>query len=316
MVPKHKLSLILMIVLMAITIGGCASDDKKYVEQTNVKQNQNKCIECHEMKPEFLTWQTSAHSKFECTTCHKVNFEDYQEQHQNQSFEKPITMKDTIPDSICLQCHSNNRVTSPSGDLIIPHKRHAKAKVACVACHSGVVHGNISKRGITASGELSNFDTWNKNVAKKVATDYFRQPNMWTCIKCHKQTGITRKCGACHITIPELPSHDKPTWMAEHGKVARQKISECTKCHSTPGQRTKVNKSAKDKAKEFARSQDFCTKCHLQRPKMHQESMLKIHPKKVVEKGVQNCLTCHDRQQPKRISRVTRTYCNQCHWNS
>jgi hypothetical protein len=161
---------------------------------------------------------------------------------------------------------------------------------------------------------LSDPEKWDIDTARKVSTKYYRQPSMWTCINCHKQVNVTRRCSACHTTIPSLPSHDSPAWKSQHGKTARSAIGECTKCHVTPGQPKFVSPSTGDQAADFAQAQEFCSNCHLQRPEMHENSMVPVHPGKVGERGLPNCLTCHDKEQPKPDAKVTGTYCNQCHW--
>ncbi|MFZ5641375.1 MAG: hypothetical protein ACOY4Q_11910 [Bacillota bacterium] len=274
------------------------------------------CTGCHEMQPEIMTWQISSHSRVPCTGCHDVDPADYQGKHDTSSFTRPIKISDGIPSSVCMRCHTENREATVSGDLIIPHDRHAAAGVTCVKCHSGVVHAKIADRGLTAGGELGDYKAWNLDVARQAATKYYTQPSMWTCIGCHKQAGITRRCSACHTAIPGLPSHDLPAWKAEHGKTARANIGECTKCHVTPGVPKFLTPSTGDPAADFARAQEFCYDCHLKRPDMHEKSMVPAHPAKVAAKGIQNCLTCHDRDQQKPAGggKTTGTYCNRCHW--
>lgn len=322
--PKRLLAACGIWLLMMIFAVGCsavsANSTKQNIAQSanqSSKQEagKNECAGCHEMKPEFFTWQVSSHSKIACITCHDRKSTDYQVKHDSQSFSKPIRIVNAVPNQVCEQCHSRNRVTSPSGDLKIPHEKHLKAGVTCVTCHNGVVHAKISERGLTSKGELSNYETWNLETAKKVATKFYIQPSMWTCIRCHKQLNINRKCGTCHTTIPTLPSHDKPTWKAEHGKTARTMIKECTKCHATPDIPVFVTPSTGDKAADFARAQEFCYKCHLQRPEMHEKNMLPVHPDKLKERSLQNCLTCHNKEQPTPTDKVTKVYCFQCHWS-
>ncbi|MDT3700818.1 MAG: cytochrome c3 family protein [Thermincola sp.] len=274
-------------------------------------RSDKECFGCHEMNPEIATWKISSHSKIPCTACHSVNPEDYKTKIGTDK--RPIKITNAIPNSVCEQCHTQNRETTPSGDLIIPHQKHSAAGVTCVKCHAGVVHAKISERGITAEGNLSDYKAWNDSTAKQVATSFFTQPDMWTCINCHKSANVTRKCSACHSVIPELPSHNSSAWKSEHGKVARTNIGECTKCHVTPGRDMFITPSTGDKAVDFARAQQFCYNCHNQRPESHTKTWKNIHPQNVSAKGVQNCFTCHDANQPTAKS-VTGTYCNQCHW--
>lgn len=282
-------------------------------DQKTLGQIPDSCTGCHEIVPEILTWQISSHSKFACTECHDVKMEDYRLKHDSQHYEAPIRITDAIPNTVCEKCHTSSREATVSGDLIIPHDKHAAAGVACVKCHSGVVHAKIADRGLTVL-KNENSVVWDIEKAKQIATNYYLQPSMWTCISCHKQAGITRQCSACHTSIPGLPSHEQPSWKAEHGKVARVNIGECTKCHATPGTPHFITPSTGDLAADFARAQEYCYNCHLQRPEMHEKSMVQVHPEKAAARGSQNCLTCHDREQPKEKGTVAETHCNNCHW--
>lgn len=307
--------ILVILVFFVVAFSSVAAKTKQESTQETKAQSAatSNCTGCHEMTPEVVTWEVSSHSKIPCTSCHvNVKASDFQARHDSQSFVKPISMADDIiPNSVCEQCHSLNRQVTPSGDLIIPHDKHEAKGVACVKCHAGVVHGKIAERNLTADG---NYDIWNRDYANQVATRYFLAPNMWTCINCHKTVGVTTQCRACHTEITDLPSHDNPNWLSIHGKEARANIDECTRCHSTPGSPKFVTPSTGDKAADFARAQEFCYSCHLKRPAMHGNSMIPIHPARVADRGIQNCLTCHNPDQPKPGAKVTGTYCNQCHW--
>ena len=305
-----------VILLIAILSPAIANVPKSQTAApTSPYEGSNKeCLGCHEMNPEIATWKISSHSKIPCTACHNVNPADYQSKiGLNQ---RPIKMTTAIHNSVCEQCHTVNRDVTPSGDLIVPHQKHSAAGVTCVKCHAGVVHAKIAERGITAEGTLSDYNAWNESAAKKLSIRFYTQPDMWTCINCHKAANVTRRCGACHTTIPDLPSHNSSTWQSDHGKIARANVGECTKCHVTPGQAMFITPTTGDKAADFARAQSFCFTCHNQRPKMHTNTWLRIHPENTIEKGNQNCFTCHDRNQPTKGSNITGTYCNQCHWLS
>lgn len=277
------------------------------------QNNSGQCTGCHEMTPEVLTWSVSSHSKIACTACHKVDPAAFKTKHDNGSFKKPIIISEAIPNSVCQQCHSQNRVSTPSGDLIIPHDKHEANDVACVKCHSGIAHASIAERGLTDENAVK-YSQWNAGYAQKASTRYYTEPNMWVCINCHKAAGVTRRCGACHTTIPELLSHNDPTWKSDHGKTARANIGECTKCHVTPSSPTFITPSTGDKAADFARAQQFCYSCHIKRPGFHGANMVITHPGIAAQKGIQNCLTCHNANQPKPGENVPGTYCNQCHW--
>ncbi len=282
-----------------------------------VSSQAGECAQCHEMRPEVLTWQVSVHDKFACTVCHINKTDaDYAAQHKTGSFLKPIKHSDPVPNSVCLRCHSANRVVSPGGDLKIPHQTHLNAGVTCVTCHFGVAHAKVAERDLSfIMPDPANYDAWTPEIAQKVVTDYYIKPSMWTCLNCHKERNVTTKCGACHTSIPTLPSHDQPAWKSEHGKFARNnELQQCVNCHATPGLPTSVMPSTGDKAADFARSQQFCYSCHLQRPAFHGKSMITSHPGLAAELGMENCLTCHDVSKPQPGENVPKIYCNQCHW--
>ncbi|MHB1420092.1 MAG: cytochrome c3 family protein [Bacillota bacterium] len=269
---------------------------------------------CHEMAPEVATWQLSSHSAFDCTVCHVVDKKDMQDKHDSGDYKKPINLKNLISRDVCMKCHSKNREATPSGDLKIPHLKHDAKGIACVNCHAGIVHAKVTERHIVNQKDYDDYSKWTPTLAKKIATDYYYQPDMWTCITCHKALNVTTKCSVCHKAIPSLPSHDQAAWKDKHGISARQNIGQCTQCHSKPDVPRKLELSTGDPAADFARLNDFCYNCHTKKPDFHTDNMHADHPSFAVERGVQNCLTCHDTEQPKPTENVTGTYCNQCHW--
>ena len=276
-----------------------------------VEVKTTECAECHEMAPEVATWQVSSHSQVDCTACHKTKASDYKAKHDSGSFQKPINIAKQVDSRTCKKCHSKRRITTASGDVLIPHDRHDKQGVDCVLCHAGVVHAKVSQRKLDV--ELDDYSKWNVTVAEKVAVSYYTQPNMWTCISCHKSLKVTTKCSVCHSRISGLPSHEQGAWKTEHGKTGRASIGECTKCHVTPDSPKFVSPSTGDQAADFARANEFCYKCHLQAPGNHVD-MRKNHPSIAGSRGALNCFTCHSIQQGSPDSNVTGTFCNQCHW--
>ena len=40
----------------------------------------------------------------------------------------------------CTQCHSDNRVVTPSPGIIIDHEVHAEKNVNCTICHNRIAH--------------------------------------------------------------------------------------------------------------------------------------------------------------------------------
>lgn len=272
------------------------------------------CAECHEMWPEVATWQVSSHSQVACEACHEVKISAYRQAHESGSYSKPIRVKAPVSDAVCARCHSPYRVATPSGDLIIPHDRHAKAGVGCLKCHANVVHAGIAERGVTLRKDYADYASWTPEAARKVATLPFVRPSMWTCLECHRSLNVTRKCAACHTVYTSLPSHQDAGWATGHGLVGRKDVSGCSKCHANREGPTMVDSGTGDKIIDFERATPFCYNCHKQRPASHGPKWMPQHPQAALTKGLLNCFACHSIAQPKAGAPVTGTYCNSCHW--
>ena len=285
------------------------------VNDTTIDQNQ--CSECHEIWPEIATWQTSVHAKVDCLVCHKdYNPSQNKAAHDSKSFQKPIALRNTtVTDEACKSCHAmENRNETLLPDLIAPHSKHAAAKVSCLECHRFTTHGNIAERKVTTRAEFADYNEWSPQMAKKAAPGVQRRPNMFVCIKCHESRNVTTKCSACHYwpDRASLPSHENPEWGSVHGKVGRQDVDNCAKCHYDKESKKFATPSTGDKIADFARANSYCYGCHLKRPTNHDSQWMGKHPQMAGEKGLPNCFACHDRNQPG--ANVTGTYCNTCHW--
>lgn len=275
---------------------------------------------CHEMKPEYTTWEVTSHAQIACVKCHippgVVNLIEHKMsamvqlyQHATGTYERPIEMKDKIDDSVCEQCHSmNNRQVTPSGDLIIPHDRHKAKGIKCVNCHMGVAHGTVAEREVTKVG---NFDAWNVAKAEDNTKIRYARPKMKYCMDCHTKRKVTTACEACHTVLTLPDNHNDPNWKTIHGLTARADYKVCAKCHS---EEDYVQLTGDNIVGQFAQHTEFCYSCHKQRPAGHTENWLAIHKNKVLEKGKQNCIVCHDVTKPKPEENITETYCNKCHW--
>ena len=126
------------------------------------------CSSCHEMTPEFATWQVSSHSKVSCVACHiepgvkslvthKISSINQLVEHITGTVPDPIVMPHPIKNEACIECHSMARKVTSSGDILIPHDKHLEQGIACVACHGGVAHGFVAERGLNGNKD---FSTW------------------------------------------------------------------------------------------------------------------------------------------------------------
>lgn len=108
---------------------------------------------CHEMNPEYESWQNSAHKNVECAECHEKpglagTIESKAQgtmetiAHITGNYDTPIVMEH--PEKIdCYSCHqdkikTNTEVAYERKD---PHTmKHFENGLNCITCHAGVVH--------------------------------------------------------------------------------------------------------------------------------------------------------------------------------
>lgn len=305
---EDRLKLIILVsgfvlVFGSLTVGGVA-----------FTMRSSFCSTCHEMTPEYKTWEASAHSNIGCVDCHiepglgnlikdKLGALVQVYKHVTKSYDNPIEYPwgtKEIPNATCLKCHSSNRQYSPSGDIIIPHNRHIAAGVQCVDCHKGVSHGMIAERGVSKATTVP-FDQWTSTTGAEQMVPKFARPRMDTCIQCHMKRGQTTNCTKCHSEIGVPASHkDQAAWKVSHGLSAEADINTCDKCHSygfvDPAENKKLSVT------EYARKNQFCLNCHTTRPATHgnkdDETWVGAHGAVEKSKGIQNCLACHDLKPP------------------
>lgn len=312
---------VLIIILLAVFLAGCGQPTT--VEPTPGQETKPtsggkisgvECAKCHEMLPEVATWMVSSHSKIACTKCHtKVDLAAMQAAQSTGSYSKPIRIKEKIPGDTCKECHSENRVFSLPGDLIVPHDRHDKARIGCTDCHNTVVHYAIAERSVTTRPEFNNYASWTPDLAKKVATLPFERPSMWQCLDCHQAAKVDTPCADCHKVYTSLPSHERPDWLSAHGREGRNNVSNCTMCHSSKEGPKTVASGTGDPIIDFERATSYCYNCHKKRPAFHGHDFMSLHATTAKTKGLLNCFACHSLNQPA-ADNVTGTYCNNCHW--
>ncbi len=280
------------------------------------------CTSCHELNPEYVTWQASSHNKLACTECHVksgaknllVNKVDSLQQvykHLRKQYLLPLQTPEPLPDSVCTRCHDmNNRVVTPSGDIIIPHDKHKAQGVQCVACHSGVAHGKIALRQQTIDGD---FERWTAAMGQAQMLSEFRVTGMKQCMECHKEKKVANTCETCHIEITTPPNHKTFAWvnLGEHGRDALANIDSCDRCHSFSKELEII--PGVSKAAEYARTNTYCYACHKKKPYAHNEAWKSNHYTPAGGDGVQGCLVCHSEKAGKKTDKAVKTYCQKCH---
>lgn len=308
---KLKLFILMCGLLIVIGVGS--------VTAIQLTMSPEFCASCHEMTPQYVTWQVTSHSNIACTECHiepgnlnlvkhKIGATKELYLHLTGSYKRPIVMKHPIPNNVCEQCHSpENRRFTPSGDLIIPHDRHSEKGIKCVDCHSGVAHGDIGRRGVTARGDLQ---AWTVSTGIKETAGKLSKPKMNACIECHMSKKVTTKCEACHTSIAIPDNHKEASFLLDHGTMAMNNIDYCNKCHSYSMEGSKIKTG--NKVADYARGNAFCWNCHQKLPETHNHEWKIIH-KKEARTDKAGCLVCHNENKPKDKERATKTYCYQCH---
>ncbi len=280
------------------------------------------CGSCHEMRPEYYTWQASDHRNAGCIQCHtdqgprglfaskSVALREVYK-HLTGTYYLPIEVAKPVSNSACLQCHSLQWEQQASGDLKFPHSQHKTAGIACAQCHAGVAHGKLAERQQTIDGA---FSAWNDAKGRSNMVRPFRLVGMKDCIACHSERDVPTKCETCHTKLIKPESHQAADFVdgGQHGKLAVLNLDSCNKCHSFTVSMVQVRASSP--VAQYARNNSFCAGCHKQRPPGHDAGWNARHGVRAKEVGVAACQVCHEVTPPKRTGgALAKTYCNQCH---
>ncbi|HVJ48055.1 hypothetical protein [Desulfitobacterium sp.] len=268
------------------------------------------CQGCHEMKPEIATWQASSHSKIACIQCHQEINAAHLVQliHFTKKYYLPIQVKEPVPNSICENCHSENRTVTPRGDLTVPHQKHETEGIACTTCHIGVAHGGIAERQETIDGD---FSRWTDVTGRQNMAWQYKTMSMTECLNCHKDRNGPQDCKSCHSRIIPPPSHQPKEWVQNglHGQEAFKNLDSCNECHSYSMNLVRVQNN--DKVISYARSNSFCVECHSKKPESHTFQPF-LHGARATQ-DQRGCLVCHEKTTTKKANVATKTICISCH---
>jgi nitrate/TMAO reductase-like tetraheme cytochrome c subunit len=271
------------------------------------------CKTCHEMGPEHITFEASAHNQISCVQCHVKPGAVNEIVHKVESLKEvyyhvvgppnPIAQTVAVENENCEQCHSKNRLVTATGDLIVNHKGHIKEGIPCITCHSGVVHSKIVERGLNTQ---DNLDKWTPEVADKLMAKKYMAPNMGTCIDCHDQVNQGKKPWKdIAYSLPE----------SEHGKKKEEKSDEKEGKETTNPEveAAAAALSAEEAAKiSHEKTQNIilqaigkqqsdvklsmaCTTCHLEvgTPESHQSDVWNQNHGGTAVDSLDKCIECH-----------------------
>jgi hypothetical protein len=184
----------------------------------------------------------------------------------------------------------------PRDQIKVPHDKHAKGDVKCIACHEGVFE------------------------EKQVGTSTEAFPAEEKCLECHKEQKDKNNCDFCHTDVKHAAKRSllgEGAVKMSHEKHIELVKEDCTVCHKslpepfvTEATVPKMGDclSCHGHAEEYARTD--CKSCH---PTLawaalkpisdfsHQGNYIKRHAGDA-RSSAENCSQCHDQ-----------TYCADCH---
>jgi len=252
------------------------------------------CSSCKATKKAGQTWQTSVHSKVNCTQCHVQPGIKNQIAWRSKEWlniwadylnvPRVDQQGDRPTNGNCTPCHDLKTIASVHGDVKMPHDRHVTISgLVCADCHDKVSHGTRADAGkvsMTVCGMCHQQQIEQNDCSfchvKQVAPsdphpdDYIAEhgkealQDEAACLRCHHDSAAF--CDSCHAR--PTPDHFSGTWRYTHGAEAKKDRAGCLGCHS---------------------EQDFCQECH---QVSHPDDWLQTHGK-VAGEGGGSCLTCH-----------------------
>jgi len=305
---------------------------------------------CHSVQDDAInTYDIGSHNMVSCLSCHEpvsadpLTFTYYKAkagiigayQLYTKTNETPLNAESKLAlnehhmGSIqCTQCHSENRVITPSEGIIIDHKVHEENHVHCTMCHNRVAHPE------------KNYEMINKNPRTgDISPKHADFMSMTACFRCHTLTnevpegGIKApgKCSACHPGDFDLkPANHKVKgfYPGGHAKLATTKLD-----HSTgkPSEAEEGEAAAEHEEEKVAPSGDhifeialvedidycstchvvdkFCMDCHGMDMPHSEEFETKTHPE-VAKTKMDKCDLCHQ------VKKTDYLFCNNCHHGS
>lgn len=285
-------------------------------------------------------FQSSAHSKLQCISCH-VGFN-----------EEEIPHSENLTPKNCISCHQKNIIKHLFHPRLLKSNGNEKSKdINCINCHEYHYASSPTKPGAKWSSEklsVSCGQCHSEVKDKFTSSEHFEAltegiqgaPN---CLICHKnpiakvhdgEDLVTLKiaqeklCLSCHLDSPEVRKRMTVTTgfitmyeKSVHGSALNAGNGEaatCVDCHNSHS----VLKSTDSKSSIFKKNiPSTCGKCHSEIAKEYSESVHGIG----VNKGVKEspvCTDCHGEhnilkhdnpQSPVAFQNLSREVCSPCH---
>jgi hypothetical protein len=297
---------------------------------------------CHKVQDDsIIAYNRSTHSQVSCMSCHEpvnanvvvfilAKAEALGELYLTvtNKYELPLNAEShyslELTSERCTQCHSKNRVVTPTNGIIINHEIHAEKEVQCTYCHNRIAHNE-------------NFELTLKNPNGEDSHKHANFMTMTACFRCHEQPndGLERPltapgtCTLCHPSNFQLKpaSHFEASFYPKgHADLAKEAIKEAAAGEAL----AEEGKSEEGGAEESeplgmrlptVESVDYCLTCHDEKAFCEAcHGMLMPHPTAFLEPASASdpaghpaisktqgakCEFCH---QAKKTD-----FCNKCH---
>ncbi|MBI5230676.1 MAG: NapC/NirT family cytochrome c [Coriobacteriales bacterium] len=299
---------------------------------------------CHKVQDDtIVAYQRSAHNRIHCMACHmpvgappttfmlhKVEALGELYMTVTSNYSLPLNPENEVSLEMsseqCTQCHTLNRLITPSPGIVINHEAHAKEGVNCTVCHNRVAHVEDFK--------LANLDPKTGKPNQK-HEDFM---NMSACFRCHTQeTGAKRaseseggltapgKCEVCHPKGFQLKPQShlaQGFFPGMHGDLAKEQSEKVERAEAAEKLKkaqelSAANEDSKKGGVEIAAASEgggeehlelrstktvhecytchkesFCTDCH-GAPMPHPDAFKKNH-REYVKKDLTSCGQCHE----------------------
>ncbi len=232
---------------------------------------------CHKVQDDTIrAYEASSHSQISCMACHEpVNADPITFLIKKASslgelittvsnqFRLPLNPgsglalnEKEMGSQQCTQCHSSNRVVTPSPGIIINHAVHADAGIWCTVCHNRVAHND------TAAPPQLHDPFGDANTQHP---DFMQ---MTYCFRCHSLTGDRKgqwqapgTCSTCHTPDFDLTpdTHTAANWATSgHAAAASAADEEYGK-----GLAEASDLEAEGAPAELAAPVEECYTCHV-----------------------------------------------------
>lgn len=234
--------LVVLVVALVVTV---ASGMDIY-HRTEVPQF---CKACHEMSPNFASWQESRHQSIACIDCHarpgitgwvaaKTNGLRQLVHHFSAESISDIHVGDEqrqIVSDNCRRCHLGATRLDEQGGLVMAHGRHLEMSIDCVDCHGrsfahpdGAGEGEPAQEWVPPLASMRECFRCHDGATAVGSVTPFDAANAANCTRCHPDAVLGNSHGDMGLGCTDC--HEPRE--GAHFTVAAGRIADlCSTCH-------------------------------------------------------------------------------------